>query len=140
MSISYLNDNDSGLQARSIINDLVDVANTVYTGSYTGSFTGSLHGTASYAYSSSYALTASVVLEGSQNAVYATNAGTAETASYFKGGYVASLSSTDTRIQISGSSTPSATGSLNIRLNMTGSNFSQNGQIVAFINGLANLY
>ena len=55
MSITQLENGDSGLQARNIINDLVDAANTIYTGSYTGSFTGSLQGTSSYAISASWA-------------------------------------------------------------------------------------
>ena len=73
MPILHIENNDPGLIARTIINELVDVVNTVYTGSYTGSFTGSLQGSASYAFSalnlinsSSFAKTGSNIFKGDQ--------------------------------------------------------------------------
>jgi hypothetical protein len=63
--INHVENNDSGFAARGIINELVDIVNTVYTGSYTGSFTGSLQGTASWAYSSSQAISSSYAVSAS---------------------------------------------------------------------------
>ena len=71
--INHVENNDSGFTARGIMNELVDIVNTVYTGSYTGSFTGSLQGSASYAFSalalvdtSSFAKTGSNIFKGDQ--------------------------------------------------------------------------
>ncbi len=81
MSISYVNNGDSGLIARTIINQTISGVNGIsgsfpYTGSAiisgslvisgsttsTGGFTGSLFGTSSWAISSSHALTSSYAL------------------------------------------------------------------------------
>ena len=81
MSISYVNNGDSGLAARTIINQTISGVNSIsgsfpYTGSAiitgslvvtgsttsTGGFTGSLFGTSSWAISSSHAITSSYAL------------------------------------------------------------------------------
>ena len=88
--------------------------------------------------SSSLSLTASYFSGSISNAQVAAFATTAATASYITNGHVRAISSADTRVLVSGSG--GGSGSVIILLNMTGSGFSQNGQIVAFINGLANLF
>ena len=107
MSISYVQNGDSGLTARTIINQAIDGVNTgtfPYTGSAkitgslsitgsatsTGGFTGSVFGTASFATTSSYAVFAVTSLNTSnafsssyaRSASYALNSSLATTSSY----------------------------------------------------------
>jgi hypothetical protein len=114
-NIPNLNDGDSGLIARNIINDTVDIVNTVRTGSYSGSFTGSLEGTASWAYSASQAISSSYVLSAS----YALSSSNATSASYVVSSSYASTASyvVSSSYAYTASYTPNALITASVNLN-----------------------